>query len=88
VLKERLGYRHDVVGRQLAHLSGDTYSEAYDRAMFLQERKVMMQEYADYLDVVAGSPVVAASPLVAAFPVVAKEPVPLASPEVIGLDWI
>jgi hypothetical protein len=82
VLKERLGYRHDVVGRQLAHLSGDTYSEAYDRAMFLQERKVMMQEYAYYLDVVA------ASPVAAAFPAVAKEPAAPASPEVIGLDWI
>ena len=50
VLKERLGYRHEVVDRQLAHLSGDIYGEAYDRALFLQERKIMMQEYADYLD--------------------------------------
>jgi integrase len=88
VLKERLGYRHEVVDRQLAHLSGDTYGEAYNRAMFLQERKVMMQEYADYLDVVAGSPVVAANPVVAAFPVVAKAPAPPASPEMISLDWI
>jgi integrase len=50
VLKERLGYRHEVVDRQLAHLSGDIYGEAYDRAMFLDERKKMMQDYADYLD--------------------------------------
>lgn len=58
VLKERLGYRHEVVDRQLAHLSGDTYGEAYDRAQFLEERKVMMQDYADYLDQVArGAPV-------------------------------
>jgi integrase len=88
VLKERLGYRHEVVDRQLAHLSGDTYGEAYDRAMFLQKRKVMMQEYADYLGVVAGSPVVAVSPLVTAFPVAPKEPALPASPEVISLDWI
>lgn len=53
VLKERLGYRHEVVDRQLAHLSGDTYGEAYDRAMFLDERKAMMQVYADYLDRIA-----------------------------------
>lgn len=49
-IKERLGYRHEVVDRQLSHASGDTYGEAYDRAMFLEERKKMMQEYADYLD--------------------------------------
>jgi integrase len=50
VIKERLGYRHEVVDRQLSHASGDTYGEAYDRAMFLDERKVMMQKYAEYLD--------------------------------------
>lgn len=59
VIKERLGYRHEVVDRQLSHSSGDTYGEAYDRAMFLDERKVMMQQYADYLDNVAGSKVIA-----------------------------
>lgn len=49
VIKERLGYRHDVVNRQLAHMSGDVYGEAYDRAEFIEERRVMMQQYADYL---------------------------------------
>ena len=88
VLKERLGYRHEVVDRQLAHLSGDTYGEAYDRAMFLQERKVMMQEYADYLDVIAAGPVTASGAAVAASPVVAKAPAPPASPEIVSLDWI
>jgi hypothetical protein len=58
VLKERLGYRHEVVDRQLAHLSGDVYGEAYDRALFLQERKVMMQDYADYLDEAATGKVI------------------------------
>jgi len=52
IIKERLGYRHEVVNRQLSHASGDAYGEAYDRAMFLDERKVMMQQYADYLDAV------------------------------------
>ena len=59
VIKERLGYRHEVVDRQLSHASGDTYGEAYDRAMFLDERKVMMQQYADYLDTVASGKVIA-----------------------------
>ncbi|MFC3106914.1 tyrosine-type recombinase/integrase [Undibacterium arcticum] len=59
VIKERLGYRHEVVDRQLSHASGDAYGEAYDRAMFLDERKVMMQQYADYLDNVASGKVIA-----------------------------
>lgn len=58
VIKERLGYRHEVVDRQLSHASGDTYGEAYDRAMFLDERKVMMQQYADYLDNAASGNVI------------------------------
>lgn len=53
VIKERLGYRHEVVDRQLSHQSGDTYGEAYDRAEFKEERRKMMQQYADYLDAVA-----------------------------------
>jgi len=53
VIKERLGYRHEVVDRQLSHQSGDTYGEAYDRAEFKDERKKMMQQYADYLDAIA-----------------------------------
>ncbi|WP_292931778.1 integrase arm-type DNA-binding domain-containing protein [Noviherbaspirillum sp.] len=59
VIKERLGYRHDVVNRQLAHMSGDAYGEAYDRAEFLEERKAMMQQYADYLDTAASGMVIA-----------------------------
>jgi integrase len=59
VIKERLGYRHEVVDRQLSHASGDTYGEAYDRAMFLDERKIMMQQYANYLGAAAGSKVIA-----------------------------
>lgn len=59
VIKERLGYRHEVVDRQLSHASGDTYGEAYDRALFLDERRVMMQQYADYLDTAASGKVIA-----------------------------
>jgi integrase len=59
VIKERLGYRHEVVDRQLSHASGDTYGEAYDRALFLDDRKIMMQQYADYLETVASGKVIA-----------------------------
>jgi integrase len=53
IIKEKLGYRHEVVDRQLAHMSGDKYGEAYDRARFLEERRAMMQGYADYIDAVS-----------------------------------
>lgn len=52
IIKARLGYRHEVVNRQLAHGSDDEYGEAYDREQFLDERRVMMQAYADYIDMV------------------------------------
>ncbi len=50
-IKENLGYRHEVVDRQLAHAQRNKVDAAYDRAQFLPERKKMMQEWADYLDV-------------------------------------
>ncbi|MCC6598105.1 MAG: integrase arm-type DNA-binding domain-containing protein [Alphaproteobacteria bacterium] len=49
-IKERLGYRHEVVDRQLAHAHKSKIDRAYDRAKFLDERTIMMQEWADYLD--------------------------------------
>lgn len=51
-IKEQLSYRHEVVDRQLAHAPKDKVASAYDRAKFLDERKVMMQAWADYLDAV------------------------------------
>ena len=62
VIKARLGYRHEVVNRQLAHGSDDAYGEAYDREQFIEERKKMMQAYADYIDLVQqGSKVIPVS---------------------------
>lgn len=52
-IKERLGYRHEVVDRQLAHAPKDKVASAYDRAQFLKERQRMMQDWADYIDAVA-----------------------------------
>lgn len=49
-LKEDLGYRHEVVDRQLAHAPEDKLERAYDRASYLKERRPMMQAWADYLD--------------------------------------
>lgn len=52
-IKQELGYRHEVVDRQLAHVPGNKIDKAYDRALFLEERKVMMQSWADYIDALA-----------------------------------
>ncbi|HAT30053.1 MAG TPA: hypothetical protein DCW29_04140 [Janthinobacterium sp.] len=52
VIKAKLGNRHEIINRQLAHGSDDEYGEAYDHEQFLDERKKMMQAYADYIDAV------------------------------------
>ncbi len=52
-IKEHLGYRHEVVDRQLAHAPRNKVDAAYDRAAFLDERTIMMQCWSDYLDTVA-----------------------------------
>lgn len=49
-IMEKLKYRFEVPDRQLAHSKKGDVNKAYDRAMFLDERKVMMQDWADYLD--------------------------------------
>jgi integrase len=52
-IKEKLGYRHEVVDRQLAHAPQNKVDAAYDRAQFIDERRTMMQHWADYLETVA-----------------------------------
>lgn len=52
-IREKLGYDSEVIEKQLAHKSPGPLGEAYDRTQFLDERKKMMQEWANYLDVVA-----------------------------------
>jgi integrase len=52
-LEEILGYRHEVVDRQLAHAQKDKLESAYDRAKYMDERRVMMERWADYIDQVA-----------------------------------
>jgi integrase len=52
-IKEKLGYRHEVIDRQLSHEPENAIDRAYDRAQFIQERIRMMQEWADYIDSLA-----------------------------------
>lgn len=49
-LQEKLGYPHEVADLQLAHKKPHSLGEAYDRAQFLDQRAVMMQDGANYLD--------------------------------------
>lgn len=50
ILHEELHHKPEVIEHQLAHSVPDTLGTAYNRTKFLKERKVMMQEWADYLD--------------------------------------
>jgi len=45
-----LGFAPEVIEHQLAHRVPDTLGNAYNRTKFLDERKRMMQAWADYLD--------------------------------------
>jgi integrase len=45
-----MGYRPDVVERQLAHKERNQVRASYNQAQYLAERRQMMQQWADYLD--------------------------------------
>jgi integrase len=50
ILDEILGFRPDYIEHQLAHAVRDPNGRAYNRTVHLEERRKMMQEWADYLD--------------------------------------
>lgn len=50
ILHERLGIKPEVIEHQLAHSVPDPLGTAYNRTKFLDERRKMMQEWAEYLD--------------------------------------
>jgi integrase len=45
-----MSYRPDVIERQLAHTEKNAIRAAYHRSQYLDERKAMMQAWADHLD--------------------------------------
>jgi len=45
-----MGFNIDAIETQLSHKSGDKVRAAYNRAQYLDERRKMMQAWADYLD--------------------------------------
>ena len=50
ILDDVLGFRPDFIEHQLAHAVRDPNRRAYNRTAHLQERRKMMQAWADYLD--------------------------------------
>jgi integrase len=49
-IAEQLHYSAEVIEKQLAHKTNNPLGEAYDRTQFLDQRKEMMQAWADYLE--------------------------------------
>ena len=45
-----MGFRPDVIERQLAHSERNAVRAAYNRAEYIGERRAMMKQWADYLD--------------------------------------
>ena len=50
LLHERLKFPAEVIEHQLAHKVADALGAAYNRTRFLDDRRAMMQQWADYLD--------------------------------------
>lgn len=48
-----MGYNADWIEAQLSHASGSQVRRSYNHAEYVEQRRVMMQEWADYLDSVA-----------------------------------
>jgi integrase len=45
-----MGFRADIIEKQLAHEQDNSVRKAYNRAEYLNERRDMLQKWADYLD--------------------------------------
>lgn len=60
MLVERLGWDESIVEAQLAHRVRDALGRAYNRTQFVEQRRQMMQAWADYLDQLKAGATVAA----------------------------
>jgi integrase len=61
LIRELLGWDRDVIERHLAHVSDEELGGSYDRATFLEERREMIQLWADLLDDLADNKPIAAA---------------------------
>jgi hypothetical protein len=50
MLQERLGFDSHVIEAQLAHSVRGSLGRAYNRTEFVEQRRKMLQAWADYLD--------------------------------------
>ena len=57
IMVERLNVNPDVIEAQLAHGKSGPLGAAYDRAEFMEQRRNMMQQWANYLDALQGNTV-------------------------------
>ena len=55
-------FRPDVIERQLAHEEKNAVRAAYNRAVYLTERRTMMAQWADYIEALGGQNVIALQP--------------------------
>jgi integrase len=53
-----MGFRSDVIERQLAHQQQNAVRAAYNRAEYLAERRVMMNHWGDYLGALVGGNII------------------------------
>ena len=49
-LLNELGFRHDVIEAQLSHSDPDAVRRTYNKARYFEDRRAMMQQWADLLD--------------------------------------
>lgn len=57
-IREELEYDSEIIEKQLAHKSAGALGESYDRTQFIAKRKIMMQDWADYIQALAGDNVI------------------------------
>ena len=50
IAHEKSKFKHEVIETQLAHSVGNSVSQAYNRAKYLDERVELIQWWSDYLD--------------------------------------
>jgi integrase len=65
ILHERLGIDPHIIEHQLAHSVPDNLKGAYNRTKFIEQRVVMMQQWADYLDELKAGAKIVHLPLIA-----------------------
>lgn len=62
LIRELLGWDREVIERHMAHVSDEELGGSYDRATYLQQRRRMVQAWADLLDDLASGKVVKPAP--------------------------